>query len=451
MKNLGIFLLLLKAHLAFGDVRLDGLTGVSRFVINQQDGSWTVYGGIQGPNAAAYSTFNCSTSGTCNTCVGTTDGGVGDGPCNPVGVFADTQITFIATATNPPANARWLLCNGTQELAATTNLLTSLSVTWGTICSAYSGGSASCTTNGTTSTLSFGAGADCSNLGTNKVSLRFSSRTVDPSNSKTYADCPPGTAAGLYGACHFSLFPGDKKTFLVDDLFIVGNSFPAVEGGPSGITHENIFFFYLEKLVGEADGDAFNRITTNTVNGTSNAVMTATLAVASNSELTGSFIDGLDNDRSYCFKMASQDSAYNVELISPNSLCSSGTATCTDVCVTPSEVMGILSDKKCFIATAAFGSEMNQKVQLLRNFRNQFLAPHWLGRKLVKTYYKLSPPLAQWISKHEGARIMARSILWPLIYWAELSLKFGWIFLILSFFSLSLIVFWIQRNRRRAL
>jgi hypothetical protein len=116
--------------------------------------------------------------------------------------------------------------------------------------------------------------------------------------------------------------------------------------------------------------------------------------------------------------------------------------------MTPSEVVGILSDKKCFIATAAYGSDMDKHVQMLRQFRNEFMAPFWLGRKAVKAYYSVSPKIAHWIAQHEIARTITRWMLWPVMGWAELALEFGWSVVAIPFLLLGFLIH-LFRNRFR--
>ena len=69
----------------------------------------------------------------------------------------------------------------------------------------------------------------------------------------------------------------------------------------------------------------------------------------------------------------------------------------------------------CFIATAAWGSWMDPRVATLRAFRDDVLMPHAAGRALVRTYYRLSPPLAAFISRHDGLRALARLVLSPAV------------------------------------
>ena len=54
---------------------------------------------------------------------------------------------------------------------------------------------------------------------------------------------------------------------------------------------------------------------------------------------------------------------------------------------------------KCFIATAAFGSELEPEVVRLRRWRDRALRPHLAGRILMVLYALLSPPIAHMIER----------------------------------------------------
>lgn len=62
----------------------------------------------------------------------------------------------------------------------------------------------------------------------------------------------------------------------------------------------------------------------------------------------------------------------------------------------------------CFIATAAYGTDTAQEIDILREFRDTVLLPNSLGAEFVSLYYKTSPPTADFISQHEALRTAVR-------------------------------------------
>jgi YVTN family beta-propeller protein len=70
----------------------------------------------------------------------------------------------------------------------------------------------------------------------------------------------------------------------------------------------------------------------------------------------------------------------------------------------------------CFIATAAYGSDMAPQVQVLRKFRDDYLLTNRAGRLFVRLYYRVSPPLAHLIGQHEVLRQATRWMLAPVVY-----------------------------------
>ena len=92
-------------------------------------------------------------------------------------------------------------------------------------------------------------------------------------------------------------------------------------------------------------------------------------------------------------------------------------ATPTEPIITPTTntiTSGSSGGGGCFIATAAYGSYLHPKVQLLRNFRDHYLLTNAPGRAFVAAYYRYSPPLANFIASHDFLRATARLALTPL-------------------------------------
>lgn len=77
----------------------------------------------------------------------------------------------------------------------------------------------------------------------------------------------------------------------------------------------------------------------------------------------------------------------------------------------------------CFIATAAFGSELHPKVALLRRFRDEYLLPTPWGRRLVDAYYRMSPPIAEVIAGSGVLRAAVRAGLTPIVWGVELAMS----------------------------
>ena len=75
----------------------------------------------------------------------------------------------------------------------------------------------------------------------------------------------------------------------------------------------------------------------------------------------------------------------------------------------------------CFIATAAYGTPLQEDIDTLREFRNEVLNTNTPGKALVGTYYSTSPPIANALAMNNGLRTSVRVLLLtPLVYFASI-------------------------------
>ena len=70
---------------------------------------------------------------------------------------------------------------------------------------------------------------------------------------------------------------------------------------------------------------------------------------------------------------------------------------------------------RCFIATAAYGTPMAEEIGVLREFRDEYLLTNPVGATLVDFYYRVSPPIAQFITEHPSLKPLVRAALLPAV------------------------------------
>jgi hypothetical protein len=103
----------------------------------------------------------------------------------------------------------------------------------------------------------------------------------------------------------------------------------------------------------------------------------------------------------------------------------------------------------CFIATAAYGSIMEPHVKILRDFRDRFLLHNSIGKDFIRLYSTYSPPMADFIAKHDSLRAMVRISLLPVVGVSWITLKIGSVLtvaLMLLFISCFVGLVWYRRR-----
>jgi hypothetical protein len=69
----------------------------------------------------------------------------------------------------------------------------------------------------------------------------------------------------------------------------------------------------------------------------------------------------------------------------------------------------------CCAATAAYGSPMAEEIQILREFRDEYLLTNPLGQALTDLYYRVSPPIAKLITEHPSLKPVVRAGIAPAV------------------------------------
>ena len=100
----------------------------------------------------------------------------------------------------------------------------------------------------------------------------------------------------------------------------------------------------------------------------------------------------------------------------------------------------VCTEMDCFIATASYGSPVGQHIGILRKFRDRFLLDNAIGKTFLSLYNTYSPPMADFVAKHDNLREMVGLSLLPIIGVSWLCLNLGPVAtMLLMFLPLTLI------------
>lgn len=406
-----------------------------------------------------YAGFTGCTTGNgtdlCDTCTGEMKTGSMLWTCNKKSTYPSLVLTIrVQTTTAEASAANAVVKIGGESYPPTIPVLfadgvLTMQLRWTEICSHVKvDAGAQCDGRGNfTAELDVGfevTGSGTTTTDTMKFKIIARIAPVDGSDW-FYPDCRPGrTSTANTGACYFTVFPGDEKLY-ADNFSVSDEGYPNTAN--AGIKFTNVLFFYEQQASGDTDDITISKISNKSV------PFSLGVNTAAKPPLADNRITGLTNGVRYCMVMANQDATGIISYFTPIPSVSGSPVTASELCTTPTPVVGLLDDKHCFIATAAFGTEMAPEVQSFREFRNKYLLSHSWGRSFVKFYYKHSPFYAGLIAESEVAKFIVRGALWPLLLFARMSVSLGfWIsFMILSLLTVSFYAlnrYWILKKKR---
>ncbi|MFC1926981.1 X2-like carbohydrate binding domain-containing protein [Chloroflexota bacterium] len=105
----------------------------------------------------------------------------------------------------------------------------------------------------------------------------------------------------------------------------------------------------------------------------------------------------------------------------------------------------------CFIATAAYGTPTAEEIQILREFRDEYLLTNPVGQALVDIYYRTSPPVAEFITEHPSLKSVVRAGLLPAVAMSAVAVNTTPVekTAIIGLLVLVAVAVWAIRQRRR--
>lgn len=315
-------------------------------------------------------------------------------------------ITYKAGAENFPkivginAGSRGNIYTESTKKAAGSQIVADIS--WAEICAKTNSGA--CTDH--SSTIEIGVSADVSSTTLSEsATISF---IVSGSSTPTTSTCNSSDE----GMCDFQLVRGDEKAIIPDGGLSDNGNIPQTPGS-SGLLLDRVRFFYIKLAPTATDCSS---ITTANFAGINTFVERKITSEGGAAALDSDILDGLENGIPHCFIAASMDQASNL-----------GYWTQNVQYVKPQQVSGFfLEENNCFIATAAYGSIMDKRVQTFRDFRDRVLSNFSWGRKFVYFYYQHAYSWAKVIQKSDFLRALTRVLLWPIWLFAKLSVMFSW-------------------------
>ncbi|CAK8713995.1 hypothetical protein GKODMF_05590 [Candidatus Electrothrix gigas] len=289
-----------------------------------------------------------------------------------------------------------------------------------------------------------GAGMDYSNM----------KNLFDITNGKTHSEPVSNLDDGSYTyyvRCKNSATGVANTTDGVISFTVEGTETPTPPGGPTAfILHNNNFRsgmslalknvgeLFVSTAIAQEDTDSTTTATTSTSTSTSST----TVDTEDNDFLEQGSVDAGSGTGKFTVKL---------EDLKPGTVFYARAYAVVNGITYYGNQISFQTADSCFVATAAYGSIFHPAVAILRNFRDRFMLDNAVSRSLVRLYYCYSPPIADMIHNSTVLRPMTRILLMPIIGAAWLTMRFGWIWLLLPAAAL-IVLSWFggMRMKRKA-
>lgn len=433
---------------------ITGVAGASNYTLPTTTGTTTsgstiIYGGMAG--------LDCNGDGgttTCNSCTidhmttdGCADAANATCACNSTRIHSNSSLSItvnrVDTATG---NIRIAVANGNTYNTVGTGTGDAVTATWSDVCQASTLGT-TCEA-GVSGNLTINAkifiDKDNNNvfdtINEASVATDFSFRLLRPDTlNHSVFGFSEESGFGSTSGPGFVPYPGDEKVY-IEDL-----ESPTTTFGYGGKAVK-LRVFHSDTAILSA-----NAVSENTTD--------LTVSTDGNTLDRNVVSNGLTNNTTYVFRVASVDEANNIVQFFPDGSdgnCANPPFTGCPWAATPEEVLGLLTDDiNCFIATAAYGSFLEPKLKTFRDFKFKILLQNKYGRQFVNAYYKYGPYAARWIHDKPWLRTLTQAALWPLYAYSAFALQFGFLpatalaFLLLTLISAALF-FTVRRGFARS-
>lgn len=179
----------------------------------------------------------------------------------------------------------------------------------------------------------------------------------------------------------------------------------------------------FKKVIAYQYTDTSTPIATNLPLGsaTAGSILANDISTAQSGEFT---LNGLTNSQPYKISLAFEDKFLFATTLS------------TSQAGTPTEIQELLKKQACYILTAGFGEE-HYITNYFRSYRDHVLFHSWLGRKLIKVYYRSAPHYAILLYRSVTLRFLVRCFAYGLYF----VFNYGWLVLIFlgSYFFLNIL------------